>query len=147
MTTSEPAWQFQHSVDCNAPRQFAWDYWTNVANWNDPRASFHLDGPFDVGSHLTTSLPGQMLHSVIRNAVAGREAIIEMQLADAILSFHLKFENLTEDTSRITQLIVLSGPNAAAFVAQAGILEQSTPEGMKKLVAAIGRALLDRNRC
>jgi len=137
MTTSEPAWQFQHSVDCNAPRQFAWNYWTNVANWNDPPASFHLDGPFDIGSQLTTSLPGQMFHSVIRDVVAGREAIIDMQLADAILSFYWKFESLTEDTSRITQRIVLSGPNAAAFVAQAGILEQSTPEGMKKLVAAI----------
>ena len=136
-STSEPAWQFQHSVDCNAPRQFAWNYWTNVANWNDPPASFHLDGPFDIGSQLTTSLPGQMLHSVIRDAVAGREAIIEMQLDEAILSFYWKFENLTEDKSRITQRIVLSGPNAAAFVAQAGILEQSTPEGMKKLVAAI----------
>jgi hypothetical protein len=137
MTTSEPAWQFQHSVECNAPRQFAWNYWTNVANWSDPPASFHLDGPFDIGSQLTTSLPGQTLHSVIRDVVAGREAIIEMQLTDAIVSFYWKFETLTEDTSRITQRIVLSGPNAAAFVAQAGILEQSVPEGMRKLVAAI----------
>ena len=53
---AEPAWQFQHSVDCNAPQHFAWNYWTQVANWNDPPATFHLDGPFDVGSKLTTSL-------------------------------------------------------------------------------------------
>jgi hypothetical protein len=140
-TTSEPAWQFQHSVDCNAPREPAWSYWTNVANWNDPPASFHLDGPFVVGSQLTTSLPGQTLHSVIRNVIAGREAIIEMQLPDAILSFQWKFEMLSQHRTRIIQRLVLSGPNAEAFVAQASLLEQSTPEGMKKLVAAIERSL------
>ncbi len=98
---SEPAWQFQHSVDSNAPRQFAWSYWTNIANWNDPPASFHLDGPFNIGSRLTTSLPGQTLHSVIRGLKADREATIEMQLTDAILSFHWAFENLSEDRTRI----------------------------------------------
>ena len=137
MTTSQPAWQFHHSVVCNAPRQFAWSYWTNVANWNDPPANFHLDGPFEVGSQLTTSLPGQTLHSVIRNVVPGREAIIEMHLVDATLSFHWIFESLTEEKTRISQQLVLSGANAGAYVAQAGMLEQGTPEGMKKLVAAI----------
>jgi hypothetical protein len=144
--TSEPAWQFQHWVDCNAPRQFAWSRWTNIDNWNDPPASFHLNGPFDVGSHLTTSLPGQTLHSVIRDVTAAREAIIEMQLADAILSFQWKFESLSEDRTRITQRLVLSGTNAGAFVTQASLLEQSAPEGMKKLVAAIERNLITEKR-
>ena len=139
--TSEPVWQFQHSVDCSAPRQFAWNHWTNIANWNDPPASFRLDGPFDVGSKLTTSLPGQTFHSVIRNVTSGREAIIEMPLADAILSFHWKFEPLSQDRTRITQRLALSGANARAFAAQASLLEQSTPEGMKQLVAAIERNL------
>ena len=136
----DPAWQFQHSVDCHATRQFAWSYWINVANWNDPPASFHLDGPFDIGSRLTTSLPGQTLHSVIRGLKANREATIEMQLPDAILSFHWTFENLHEDQTRITQRLVLSGPNAKSFVAQANMLEQSTPAGMKKLAEAIQTA-------
>jgi hypothetical protein len=134
---SGSAWEFQHSVVCNAPRQFAWNYWTNVDNWNDPPASFHLDGPFDVGSRLATRLPAQTLHSVIRDIIAGREALIEMQLTGATLSFHWRFETLSERTTRITQRLVLSGANAGAFVAQASILEKSTPEGMKKLAGAI----------
>jgi hypothetical protein len=138
--TSAPAWQFQHSVDCNAPRQSAWSYWTDVSNWNDPPASFHLDGPFNVGSRLTTSLPGQTLHSFIREVVNGSrtdEAIIDMQLPGAILSFQWKFESLSEDRTRITQRMTLSGANAPVLVAQASTLEKSTPEGMAKLVAAI----------
>ena len=133
------AWKFQHSVDCSVPRQFAWDYWTNVANWDDPPAAFHLDGPFATGSQITTSLPGQVLHSVLRD-VADHEATIEMQLPGAILRFHWRFEIVTEKTSRITQRLVLSGPNAAAFVAQASMLEHTTPDGMKKLVASIERS-------
>jgi len=135
--THEPVWQFQHSLDCNSPQQLAWHYWTNVANWNDPPASFHLDGPFDVGSRLTTSLPGQKLHSVIRQVINCREAIMDMQLPDAILSFHWKFEPLFEERTRITQRVILSGNSAEAFIAQAKMLEQTAPEGMKTLVTAI----------
>ena len=142
--TSEPVWQFQHSVDCNAPRHFAWSHWTDIANWNDPPASFHLDGPFDVGSRLTTSFPGQTLHSLIREVVKGSrtdEAIIDMQLPGALLSFQWKFESLSEDRTRITQRQTLSGANAEALVAQASMLEKSTPEGMEKLAAAIERTM------
>jgi len=138
---SEPAWQFHHSVDCNAPQQYAWRYWTNVANWNDPPATFRLDGPFDVGSKLTTNLPGQTLQSVIREVTEDREAVIDMQLSNATLSFHWKFEDLSEHRTRITQRLVLSGPDAEAFVSQASVLEESVPEGMQNLVAAIERNL------
>jgi hypothetical protein len=142
--TSELAWMFQHSVDCNAPRQFAWSHWTDIANWNEPPASFHLDGPFEGGSRLTTSLPGQTFHSVIREVVNGsrsNEAVIDMQLPGATLSFQWTFESLSEDRTRITQRQTLSGANAQALVAQASMLEKSTPEGMEKLAAAIERSM------
>src|SRR5215469_615784 len=137
---SEPAWEFQYSIECNATRQFAWRFWTDIANWNDPPAKFDLDGPFKTGARLTTTLPGETLYSVIRDLQPEREATIEMQLADAILSFHWKFEKLTEDRTRITQRLVLSGANAKYFVAQATAMEASVPDGMKKVAAAIERA-------
>jgi hypothetical protein len=137
---SEPAWEFQYSIECNATRQFAWRFWTDIANWNDPPAKFDLDGPFQNGARLTTTLPGETLYSVIRDLQPEREATIEMQLADAILSFHWKFEKLTEDRTRITQRLVLSGANAKSFVAQATAMEASVPDGMKKVAAAIERA-------
>ena len=139
---AEPAWEFQHSVDCNTPQQFAWRYWTNVANWNEPRATVQLNGPFDAGSELTTTLPGQTLRSVIREVIEDREAVIDMQLPNATLSIHWKFEKLSEDRTRITQQFVLSGPEAAALVSQASVLEKTAPEGMQKLVAAIERSLM-----
>ena len=136
----KPAWGFQHSVECKASREFAWRYWTDIANWHDPPAKFELDGPFDSGSRLTTILPGQTLHSVIRDVKAGREATIEMQLPDAIVSFRWSFEELAKDRVQITQRITLAGRNAKSFVAVASMLEHTAPDGMKKLAAAIERS-------
>lgn len=137
---SKPAWEFQYSIECNATQQFAWRFWTDIANWNDPPAKFDLDGPFEIGARLTTTLPGETLYSVIRDLQPEREATIEMQLPDAILLFHWKFEKLTEDRTRITQGLVLSGANAKSFVAQATAMEGSVPHGMKKVAAAIEKA-------
>jgi hypothetical protein len=142
--SNQPVWQFQHSVDCNVPRRFAWSHWTNIANWDEPPASFHLDGPFAAGSRLTTSLPGHTFRSVIREVVNGSrsdEAIIDMQLPGAMVSFHWQFETISELRTRITQRMTLSGPNAEALVDQASVLETTTPAGMENLVAAIERRM------
>ena len=136
----EPVWEFQHSARCNATRQFAWKYWTNVANWNDPPAKFELDGQFAAGSRLTTTLLDQTWHSVIREVDPGREATIEMELPGAVLSFHWRFADLANGQTQITQRLVLKGPDAKSFVAQASIFERSVPQGMEKLLASIERA-------
>jgi len=133
-------WEFQHSVECDATRQHAWKYWADIANWDDPPARFHLDGPFAAGSRLTTVLPGQTLNSLIRDLKPEREATIEMQLHQATLSFHWKFEELSKERARITQRLTLDGPNAQSFVAQASVLEETVPDGMKKLAEAIQRS-------
>jgi hypothetical protein len=138
-----PAWTFEYSIDCNTSRQFAYRYWTDIANWNEPPARFELDGPFDVGSQLTTTLPGQTYHSIIRRVDPDRAATIEMQLTEGVLSFRWEFQDLTESRTRITQRLILSTTNAS-LVAQANLLEQTTPVGMNKLVAAIERAFNER---
>ena len=139
-SVSEPVWEFQHSTECNAPRQFAWRFWTDIANWNDPPAKFDLDGPFEIGARLTTTLPDQTWYSIIRDLKQESGATIEMQLPDAILSFHWSFEELSENKTLITQRLVLSGPGAKSLVSQVNTMEVSAPEGMKKVVAAIERA-------
>jgi hypothetical protein len=140
MSVSAPVWQFRHSVCCCAPRDFAWRYWTNVANWDDPPARFQIEGPFCAGSKITTNLPGHTLHSVIRQVSENNEAIIDLQLPHATLTFHWTLESLSGNQTRITQHLELSGVGAGSLIAQAGVLEQSTPNGMKKLVAAIESA-------
>ena len=136
---NEPTWTFQHSLECAVSRHFAWTYWTDITNWNDPPAKFELDGPFAVGSRLTTTLPDQTLNSLIRYVEPGYAATIEMQLPDGVLSFNWTFEDLPETRSRITQRLVLSTASPA-LVAQARVLEQTVPQGMSKLIASIEEA-------
>jgi hypothetical protein len=57
MTTG--AWEITHTVETSASPGFAWNYWTSVANWDDPPAEFALEGPFAAGSQGITRLPGQ----------------------------------------------------------------------------------------
>jgi hypothetical protein len=52
-------WEITHSVETNASPAFAWNFWTDVANWDDPPAEFELDGAFATGSRGATRLPGQ----------------------------------------------------------------------------------------
>jgi hypothetical protein len=42
-------WELTESVETDATLEFVWNYWTNVANWDDPPAKFELDGPFAAG--------------------------------------------------------------------------------------------------
>jgi hypothetical protein len=136
---SEAVWEFVHAVECEAPREFAWAYWTNAENWDDPPARFQFDGPISVGTRLKTILPGQELESVICEVVEGRSARIEMNVMSALVAFCWDFEELDGRRTRITQRIVLSGIGADTLAEQAKMLERSVPLGMQKLAENIER--------
>jgi len=142
----EASWEFVHAVECEAPREFAWAYWTNAENWDDPPARFEFDGPFAVGTRLKTILPGQELESVIREVVEGRSARIEMDVMSALVAFCWDFEELDRRRTKITQRISLSGAGAEALVEQAKTLEQSVPQGMQRLAGNIEWNLAGKGR-
>jgi len=135
----KPIWKFEHTVECGAPKEFAWKYWTNPANWDDPPARFEFDGAFVVGTTITTILPGQTLKSVVREVEQGSAALLEMDVMGARVTFHWRFEELATEQTRITQKLSLSGDAAAGMVEQAKVMEQSVPAGMRKMVERMER--------
>jgi hypothetical protein len=117
--SSEPAWVCQRSVDVDVPVSFAWQYMTDIRNWSDPPAEFSLDGPFASGTRGTTCLPGQPPNSwTIRDVDPGRAYTILAGsfLENAVLVFHWRFDALSDQRTRLTQQLTLSGENAAAYV-------------------------------
>jgi len=56
---NDVVYQVEHSVEAPVSPAFAWDWRTDVKNWDDPPAQFQIDGPFAAGSWGTTRLPGQ----------------------------------------------------------------------------------------
>ena len=136
------AWQFEHSVEADVTPLFAWNWRTDIKNWDDPPAQFQLDGPFAKGSWGTTRLPGQdPMRWQIRDVRPGTSFIIDMPLDRAVLSFEWVFDAISNRRTRITQRIVLSGDNATAYVDQVRAGFGSTlPDGMKRIADALARA-------
>jgi Polyketide cyclase / dehydrase and lipid transport len=135
-------WEITHSVETDAGPAFAWNFWTDVTNWDDPPAEFALDGPFAAGSHGTTRIPGQEpLHWFIREVTPPNAATIEMPLDGAALSFEWRLEGLTGGKTRLTQRIVLRGEKADMYLTQvkAGFTA-NLADGMNKLATAMANA-------
>jgi hypothetical protein len=139
-------WEITHSVETDASPAFAWHYWTNIANWDDPPAEFELDGPFAAGSRGRTRLPGQEpLPWLIREVTPPNAATIEMSLDGATLSFEWRFVGLADGRTRLTQRIVLNGQKADLYLSQVkAAFAANLPDGMKRIATAMANA--DSNR-
>lgn len=136
------ACQLEHSVEAEVSPSFAWDWRTDIRNWDDPPAQFRLDGPFATGSWGTTLFPGQEpLRWQIREVRPGVAFIIEMPLDGAVLVFEWLFDAVSNDRTRITQRIVLSGANATAYVNQVQTsLGSNLCDGMARIAATMAKA-------
>jgi hypothetical protein len=134
---SEVALQLEYSVEVGLSLAFAWQFRTDISNWNDPPARFTLEGAFEAGVCGATQLPGQeTLHWNIREVREGESFVTEMQLDGATLAFEWYFSRVSEDRTKLTQRIVLSGDSAEAYTEQvkAGF-GPNLPDGMRRIAA------------
>ena len=135
-------WSFEHSVECNAPVEVAWAYWTDVQNWrlDADVESIEIDGPFAAGTRgRTHSKSSGLVEWRIVEASPGR-AIIEFPLPGAVGRFHWRFED-AEGRTRMTQRCWLEGEQAASYAGAAGAaFEAGIPAGMRKLADSIEKA-------
>ena len=136
------AWEITHSVETIASPDFAWRYWTNVANWDDPPARLELDAPFATGSRGVTYLPGQEpLRWLIREVIPPTAATIELNLDGATLSFEWRFVGLADGRTRLTQRIVLKGKKADMYLSQVKpAFSDNPPHAMNRLAKAMANA-------
>ena len=144
--TTTAAWEITHSVVTDASPVFAWQFWTDVANWDDPPARFQLDAPFASGSRGLTHLPGQEpLHWLIRDVTPPTAATIDLSLDGATLSFEWRFVPAADGKTLLTQRIVLTGENANIYVPQVQVaFTANPPHAMNRLALAMANA--DPNR-
>lgn len=135
-------YQVEHSVEAPVSPAFAWDWRTDVKNWDDPPAQFQFDGPFAAGSWGTTRLPGQEpLRWHVRDVRPGSSFVVEMPLERATLSFEWRFDAVSERHTRLSQRIVLAGDNAAAYAPQVqAAFGANLPDGMSRIAAAMAAA-------
>ena len=135
-------YELEYSVEAEVSLSFAWNWRTDIQNWDDPPAQFWFDGPFASSSWGTTLVPGQEpLRWQIRDVQPGVAFNIEMPLDGAMMAFQWLFDAVSTHRTRITQRIVLSGDNAIAYVKQvhAGF-ESNLSNGMKRIADAMVKA-------
>jgi hypothetical protein len=135
-------WEISHAVETSASPAFAWKYWSNVSNWDDPPAAFELQGPFQAGSRGITRIPGQPpIEWFLREVRPPSTATIAIPLVQAVLSFEWRFDSLPAGRTRISQRITLEGENAEAFRSQvASTFAVNLPKGMAKIARAMAEA-------
>jgi len=140
---STRSWEFQYSVDAAASREFAWQFWTNIANWRElePGVQFEMDGPFAPGVHGRTKMPGQEpMPWLIREVDPGRSWRQEMELPDALFVIQMQFEDVGGGRTRITQRLWLEGAGAHKLLDGIRIFETTTPDGLKRIASVIEAA-------
>ena len=138
-------WKIEHTVECNVSKQFAWDFWTNVANWPlvDPAVeSTSIDGPFAAGANGTTIQRGlDPIKWRVSEAEPPNGALIEIFAQGAVMQCRWQFEESTPGLTRMTQAVSFAGEKAAEFAEMIGPeMEKNLPAGMQRLADAIVRA-------
>jgi hypothetical protein len=119
-----------------------WKYLSNVANWNDPPASFSIDGPFEAGARGMTVLPGREPYRwTIDEVQPGRSYTIGSDLDEARLLFQWRFDPLPEGGTRLTQRIGVAGRAAAKHAegVRSGF-EPTLAVGMKRIALLLSEA-------
>ncbi|WP_299530804.1 hypothetical protein [Ulvibacterium sp.] len=138
-------WQFEHSVECNSHKSFAWAFWTDVSNWERLEGKavewIKLHGPFAIGTSGATKTPGQHPYTwTITQLEPERSATIEMPLDGAVFCNIIMMESMGPNRTQITQRLSLAGENAPDFAKGMRTFETSAPQGLKKLAKAIESA-------
>lgn len=142
-------WRFEYSVECQVSRDFAWQFWTDVANWAvvDPAVeSAKLDGPFVAGTKGITKPRGSdPVEWRVTEVEDGRRACIEIPAPGAVLRCLWTFADSPNGRTRITQQMSLDGERAGEYAAGIGAeMEKNMPEGMRKLAVAMLEAASGR---
>jgi hypothetical protein len=140
MRLNEKDWKIAHSVETAATLSFAWNYMTDVFNWDDPPARFELNGPFRDGTPGHTEIPGQPpRHWTLRDVNSLQSYTIQFRLEGATLEFEWQFKEIAPSGTRLTQCLSLKGEKASAFVADVqAAFSANLESGMNKIAAAIG---------
>jgi polyketide cyclase/dehydrase/lipid transport protein len=133
--------EFEHSIECQVGRDFAWKFWTNIDNWAvvDPAVEWaKLEGPFIAGTKGMTKPRGADPNEwKLAEVEEGKRAVIKISASGAKVKFHWSFADLPGGGVRVTQKVTLEGERAAEYEQATKLLEKGIPSGMERLVEAM----------
>jgi hypothetical protein len=135
-------WIFEHVIECGAPSDFAWSYWSNVNNWTIDAdvECVEILGAFTAGTHgVTHSKSSGRIEWWLAEVMAPKRAVVELPAPGVVAKFAWTFEDIGGKT-RITQRATICGERLAEYADTLGHLQVGIPAGMQKLCVAIESA-------
>src|SRR5262249_60570362 len=115
--------EFEHSVECPVSRDFAWRFWTDVANWTHDISveSVTIDGPFAAGAKgVTKPRGGDPVEWRLVEVQDRSAALIEIALSGATIRFHWRYEGAAGGGGGVTPRGALASGRAAEFAGRDG---------------------------
>src|SRR5215213_4346622 len=138
------SYKFECSVECPVEKDFAWRFWTDVANWSAVDSSVEsvtLDGDFAAGTKGFTKPRGaEATEWELLEVVPGESAVIGIFLPGAVLKFRWQFADSAAGGTLISQRVTLAGEQAGNYADGMKFLEKGIPEGMKSLAKGMVEA-------
>jgi hypothetical protein len=135
------SYEFEHSVKCPVSRDFAWQFWSNVENWAavDPGVeSVKLDGEFAAGTKgLTKPRGAPETEWQLLEVEDGQSVVVGVFVPGAVWKFVWLFEDSNDESTIITQRMVLEGERADDYAEAVAMFKKGIPDGMQSLVRGI----------
>jgi hypothetical protein len=139
------SWELKHSVIAYADRQTVWAFVSDIENLarveGDAVESMTMDGPFQAGTRGTTTMRGQeSTHWRLAEVEPPERATYEMELSGAVVRFAWNYDELSDGRTRLSQQIVLEGPEAEAYVPiMEAAFAPNVGKGMERLAEEIAK--------
>src|SRR5262245_46356895 len=99
--------EFEHSIECQVGRDFAWKFWTNIDNWAvvDPAVEWaKLEGPFIAGTKgRTKPRDADANEWKLAEVEEGKRAVIELAAPGATVKIIWSFADLPGGGVRVKQ--------------------------------------------
>jgi hypothetical protein len=107
------SYKFEYSINCPVNKDFAWRFWTDVANWAkvDPAVeSVEMEGPFASGTSGVTHIRGAAPAAwKLIDVKDGESANIEITAPGAAVHFHwVSGEESAAGNALLTQQVSLT---------------------------------------
>ncbi|MGH8922207.1 MAG: SRPBCC family protein [Actinomycetes bacterium] len=137
-------WDYEHSLDTDAPAAAIWALWADVPNWgtwNGEIERIDFEGPFAVGAGITMTPPGDCpVELRVTDLVAGESFTDEARVGGLVLRTAHTLAPLPGGRTRIVYRMEITGTGADEVGPQIGPgITADWPETMAALTALAAR--------
>jgi uncharacterized protein YndB with AHSA1/START domain len=135
-------WSTEHSIETNATPERIWRLWADVARWPEWNADIeHIElvGPFAPGSRIVMTPSGQeAIELQVAEAVEPELFVDEADFGDVTVRTIHRVQRVTDDRSRVTYRMEITGPRADKVGPQIG--PEISGDFLQTLAALVERA-------